>query len=234
MAKTPSALGQTQGEFPISRELLFAQTGSDPTGAWTQQESTSTSALVVGQWTMEQTSATLLNPRIVTPLVVSKWSLALQNTNLLQRYPCIPTFISLGTDAGIPTLSSTFAPLNHPSVDAHKEVFLEIVNNELAKGRYWGLFSKAEIKSIIGSFQTSPLSLIPKPSKPSKFCLIQNLSYPLITKSVQSINSSIVMDLYLCTWGTFATVATLIWSLPPGLLGTCGDVLEAYRIIPLA
>ena len=105
----------------------------------------------------------------MTPLVASEWSLALWNANLLQRYLHIPTFISLGTNAGIPTINSTFAPPNHPSVDVHKEVFLEIVNNEFAKGWYWGLFSKEEVKSIIGLFQTSPLSLIPKPGKPSKF-----------------------------------------------------------------
>ena len=116
----------------------------------------------------------------------------------------------------------------------HKEAFLKIINNEFAKGRYWGLFSKTEIESIIGLFQTSPLSLIPKPDKPGKFSFIQNLSYPLVTKSVQSINSSIISDLYPCTWGTFATVATLIWSLPPGSLGACRDISEAYRIIPLA
>ena len=208
--------------------------GSDPTGARTQPETTSTSALVVGQQTMEQTSETLLNPRIITPLVASGWSLALQNTSLLQRYPCIPTFILLSTDAGIPTLSSTFTPLNHPSVDVHKEVFLEIVNNKFAKGQYWGPLSKAEIESIIGPLQISPLSLIPKPGKPSKFRLIQNLSYPPITKSIQSISSSIVTDLYPCTWEMFATVAILIWSLPPGLSGACRDVLKAYRIIPLA
>ena len=155
------------------------------------------SALVVGQQTMEWTSATLPNPRIITPLVASEWSLTLQNANLLQRYPHIPTFISLGADARIPTLSSTFTPLNHPSVDVHKEVFLKIVNNEFTKGRYWEPFSEAEIESIIGSFQKSPISLIFKPGKPGKFHLIQNLSYPLITKSVQSINSSIVMNLYL-------------------------------------
>ena len=210
MVETPSARGQTLAGSSTSGELSYAQTGSVPTGAQTQLENISTSAPDVGQLNMGQASAVLPNPRIVMPLVTSEWSLALQNTDPLQRYPHIPTFILLGADAGILTINSTFAPPNHPSVDVHKEVFLKIVNNEFAKGRYWGPFSKEEVESIIGPFQTSPLSLIPKPSKPGKFRLIQNLSYPLISKSIQSINSSIVLDLYPCTWGTFATVATLI------------------------
>ena len=167
--ETPYARGQTQAGSSTSGELSYAWTGSGPTGAQTQLENISTNALDVGQPNMGQTSAVSQNPRIMTPLVASEWSLALRNANLLQRYPHIPTFISLGTDAGIPTINSTFAPPNRPSVDVHKEVFLEIVNNEFAKGWYWGPFSKEEVESIIGPFQTSPLSLIPKPGKPSKF-----------------------------------------------------------------
>ena len=174
------------------------------------------------------------NPEISTPLIVAEWSRALQAADLLHRYPLIPDFLLYSTNAGIPRLVSTFAPPNHPSIAIHKDNFLEIVDNEFSKGRYWGLYSKADIECIMGPFQTSPLSLIPKPGKPGKFRLIQNLSHPLCVEEVHSINSTIATDLYPCTWGTFATVAMTIWSLPPGSLGACRDVSEAYGIIPLA
>ena len=234
MAKRPSAPGQTPEGSSTNRELSSVPIGSALTDVPTRPESTSTNAQDMGQPIMEQTLAALQSPRIVTPLIASEWLHALQTTNLLYKYPHIPSFISHSADAGIPCINSTFTPPNHPSVTLQGEAFLEIVNNEFIKKRYWGLFSKAEIEKIIGLFQTSPLSLIPKPGKPSKFRLIQNLSFLLFTKDIPSINSSIVSNLYLCTWGTFATVATLIWSLPPGSLGACKDVSEAYRIIPLA
>ena len=179
------------------------------------------------------TPVTLWSPEVVTPLVASEWSCALQAANLLSRYPYIPPFISHGADAGIPTITATFTPPNHPSIALHEDIFLEIIENKFKKCRYWGLYSKADIEDIIRLFQTSPLSLIPKPGRPGKCCLIQNLSYPLISKEVRSINSSIATDLYPCTWGTFATVATLIWLLPPGSLGASRNVAKAYRIVPL-
>ena len=129
---------------------------------------------------------------------------------------------------------STFTPSNHPSITSNQHIFHKIVNMEFKKGCYWGPFSKTELECIIGPFQTLPLSLILKPGKPGRFCLIQNLSYPRNLRGVRSINHSIESDLYPCTWGTFTTTATLIRSLPPGSMGACQDVSEAYRIIPLA
>ena len=165
---------------------------------------------VVVQQSMELTPASLLNPRIVSPLIASEWLLALQAADLSQKYPHIPTFISHGADTSIPHINSTFTPPNHPSIASHKDIFLEIVDNKFTKGRYWSPYSKADVEDIMGPFQTSPLLLIPKPSKPGKFRLIQNLSYPLVIREVCSINSSITADLYLCTWGTFVTVATIV------------------------
>ena len=83
MVETPSVLEQTLGEFSTSGELSYVQTGNDPTDAPTLLENTFMSVLDAGQPTMGLTSAALLNSRIVTPLIVSEWSLALQNANLL-------------------------------------------------------------------------------------------------------------------------------------------------------
>lgn len=230
-----SAPARPVGESSTSREPLFAQIGKDRTDALTNLESTSTNAQDVARKNTARTPVHRHKPNICTPLVPEEWRAALDEAGLLERYPQIPSFLTYGADAGIPRLRTTFTPPNHPSIASHQTIFDEIVNIEFQKGRYQGPFSRTELESIIGPFQTSPLSLIPKAGKPGKFRLIQNLSYPRnVTRNIRSINSSIETDLYPCTWGTFSTVATLVWSLPPGSLGACRDVSEAYRIIPLA
>ena len=210
------------------------QTGKGRTVAAARQDSMSTSVQAVDPPITVPIHAHMLSPRIRTPLIAEEWKAALENAGILDKYPHIPQFISHGADAGIAPIHNTFSPPNHPSIASHRTIFNEIVDIEFRKGRYWGPFSKAELECILGPFQTSPLSLIPKPGKPGKFRLIQNLSYPRNLRGIQSINSSIETDLYPCTWGTFSTVAVIARSLPPGSLGACRDVSEAYRIIPLA
>ena len=222
-------------ESSISKVLSCAQIGRGPTVAATRADATSTSAQDAVRPTMVPTLAHLLSPKIQTPLVAEEWQRALKGASLLEKYPQIPMFIMEGADAGIAPIYTTFSPPNHPSIKSHHLIFNEIVSTEFRKGRYWGPFSKDELESIIGPFQTSPLSLIPKLGKPGKFRLIQNLSYPRnLINGVRSVNSSIETDLYPCTWGTFSTTAIIVQSLPPGSLGACRDVSEAYRIIPLA
>ena len=210
------------------------QIGSDRIGARTHPENTSTSAPAVESPSTAPTHALSPNPEIRTPLIAEEWKIALEAASILDKYPRIPHFVTYGADAGIGPIQSTFTPPNHQSIRSHQTVFNEIVNIEFQKGRYWGPYSAEELERIIGPFQTSPLSLIPKPGKPGKFRLIQNLSYPRNIIGIRSINSSIESDLYPCTWGTFSTAAIIMQSLPPGSLGACRDVSEAYRIIPLA
>lgn len=211
-----------------------AQTGRGPTVARTHLENTYTSVPAVALQTMELTRAQPLSPKICTPLVAEEWRTALTNAGLLDIYPRIPDFISQGANAGIAPIPFTFTPPNHPSIVKHQAIFNEIVAIEFQKGRYWGPFSRTELECIIGPFQTSPLSLIPKPGKPGKFRLIQNLSFPKNIRGINSVNSTIESDLYPCTWGTFSTTVVIVRSLPPGSMGACRDVSEAYRIIPLA
>lgn len=234
MGRRQSARGlQTEGSSTIAAQS-YVQIGRDRIAAPTHPENTYTSVPVVAHKSMVLTHAPQPNPKIRTPLVAKEWRSALENANILDKYPRIPDFLTYGADAGIPRLHHTFTPPNHPSIATHRTIFAEIVNTEFQKGRYWGPFSKTELENIIGPFQTSPLSLIPKSGKPGKFRLIQNLSYPRNLSGIRSINSSIDSDLYPCTWGTFATTAIIVRSLPPGSLGACRDVSEAYRIIPLA
>lgn len=94
---------------------------------------------------------------------------------------------------------------------------------------------KKEVIDLIGPFQSSPLSIIPKPNKPGKYRFIQNFSHPYTRNDgVLSINSAIRSEEYPCTWGTFNTIALLIQQLPPGSEAATRDVKEAYRTVPLA
>lgn len=152
----------------------------------------------------------------------------------MHRYPSLFENITQGFDIGFPRITRTFAPPNSPSIEYNIATFNEIVNRELSCGRFLGPLSKDEVEELIGPFQTSPLSLIPKPHKPDKFRLIQNFSFPHTpTDSAASMNSFVNSDDFPCTWGTFNAVSLLFSQLPPGSQAAVRDVKEAYRTIPL-
>jgi len=94
-------------------------------------------------------------------------------------------------------------------------------------------YSQSKIESVFGRFQTSPLSIIPKPGRPGKFHIIQNLSFPHSSEPVSSINSCISSDLFPCSYGTFTIVSHLISHLPPGSQAAIRDISEAYCTVPL-
>ncbi|OBZ77375.1 hypothetical protein A0H81_02563 [Grifola frondosa] len=170
----------------------------------------------------------------LTPLRADNWESILGKTGLLSKYPHIPTSIRSGYVVGIPDIHRTYAPFNSPSVNTYSAELNRIVAHELQAGRYVGPFSQAELEGIIGPFQSSPLSIIPK-TKPNTYRIIQNYSFPRIpTPFVSSINSAIDASDYPCTWGTFTTVSLMLSRLPPGSQGAIRDVAEAYRNIPLA
>ena len=160
-------------------------------------------------------------------------------------WPHTQTSLSLksGFEARVPTIQHTFVPPNGYTVAEHHVEFNAIIQHKFAKGQYLGPFSAQQATAMLGSFQTSLLSLVPK-SIAGKFCLIQNLSFPhhsCVTLPPQnptiyttSINAAINSDTFLCTLGTFHTVVLLVACLPPGSqLATC-DVAEAYCTIPFA
>ncbi|CAA7258927.1 unnamed protein product [Cyclocybe aegerita] len=125
-------------------------------------------------------------------------------------------------------IKRTFAPANKSSIDTFSEEYNHNVQIEFERGRYIGPASCAEVEALLGPFQTSPLSVIPKPAKPGKFRLIQNLSYPLKAIDITSINSGINSNQFPCTWGTFSVICLLISRLPPGSQAAVRDVKEAY------
>ena len=103
------------------------------------------------------------------PYKPEAWHEFLLAAGLLDKYPSIPDGLRLGFDAGIPPISWTFAPLNHPSIAKHIIKFNTIIQTEFQRERYVGPVTQEEVELLIGPFQTSPLSIIPKPGRPGKF-----------------------------------------------------------------
>jgi len=109
-----------------------------------------------------------------------------------------------------------------------------MLEHEYATRRHVGPFTKAGLEAAIGPFQSSPLSIIPKPDKPGKFRLVQDFSFPCTPDSpILSINAQIDSSLHPCTWGTFSTIALCIARLPIGSQAAARDEAEAYRTMPL-
>ena len=167
------------------------------------------------------------------PYIPAAWAKHLQAAGILSKFPNLPHDLQFGFDAGIPTITKTFTPPNRPSITQHSSEFEKITQTEFEKGRYIGPASKSEVECLLGPFQTSPLHLIPKPHKPEKLRLIQNLSFPRAPSEIPSINSAIDSDLFPCTWGSFSVISLLLFRLPPGSQAAVRDAKEAYRTIPI-
>lgn len=181
-------------------------------------------------------SSVLAHRRIkaLTPYKAEMWRQLLCNLELLCKYPHVPHQIQYGFDVGIRRFSATFTPENSPTVYSHSDEYLRIVDRELSTGRYIGPLSRSKVEQLLGPFQTSPLSLIPKSGKPGKCRAVHNFSFPHSPSlGISSINYTIDSNIFPCTWGTFTTVCFLVWNLPPGSQASVRDVAEAYRTIPV-
>ena len=170
----------------------------------------------------------------LTPYNHEAWTTSLQCHHLNEQYSNIPQGIQEGFSAGICRIICTYVPPNGSSVEKHADIYQEIEDKEFRKGRYLSPFFQCEVEGLIGPFQSSPLSLVPKPSKLMSLCTVHNFSSPHSPlSSISSINSSININNFSCTWGTFNTVASLISNLPPGSQASICDVAEAYHMIPI-
>ena len=197
-----------------------------PTNTNARGAAVETTALTRAVW--------LRSSRPLTPYHPQAWLRLLRSASLLSKYPNLHHSLFHGFHLGIPPILYTNAPPNSPSIVLLSSEFSSIVDSEFLKHRYLGPFTRATLESLIGPFQTSPLSLVPKPHKPSAFRLVQNFSFPYFsTPTHASINSYISSDNYPCTWGTFAIFSFLTWHLPPGTQAAVRDVAEAFRTIPL-
>ncbi len=213
---------------------------SAPTGSFVEVVQipacrTSTNAQDAGAQLTERKNAVVR--RRAEPLSafnVEGWERLLKLADLLEEFGEIPRGLRYGFIIGTPVIRHTMTPPNSPSLSILSEQFASIVSNEFRLNRYLGPFSKVDLENMIGHFQTSPMSLIPKPHKPGAFRLVQNFSFPKIPRENHtSINHHINSDDFPCTWGTFASFALTVFHLPPGSQGAVRDVSEAYRNIPL-
>ena len=163
------------------------------------------------------------------------WATELSRHGLQSRYPLLVEGLEKGFHLGIPTILRTYTPPNHHSIHPLPEVYNAIVQKEFAAGRYFGPFTRAQVEAKIGPFQSSPLSLVPKTSKPGQYRAVHDFSHPHHPSSIPpAINSGIDSDAFPCTWGTFSTIILLIARLPLGSQASVRDVAEAYRTIPAA
>ncbi|KAE8262204.1 hypothetical protein A4X03_0g2633 [Tilletia caries] len=106
------------------------------------------------------------------------------------------------------------------------------ITKELAAGRYCGPFSQEECSHYLGGpFQTSPVSLAPKP--PDGWRFIQDASFPIKDATQPSINSQIDSDNWPCTWAGIAVAIWQVLQLPITAQAGARDVRSAYRTIPL-
>lgn len=169
-----------------------------------------------------------------TPFIADNWEILLQAADLTAKYPTLVHSIRHGFDVGIPPVTTTHTPPNSNTLYKYPRHFLDIIAHEYEKDRYIGPFTRRQLEEIIGPFQSSPLSLVPKPHKIDAYRLVQNYSYPRIpSPEYISINMLLDPSDYPCTWGTFRVVCLLIIRLPPGTQGAVRDVSEAYRNIAL-
>jgi hypothetical protein len=114
----------------------------------------------------------------------------------------------------------------------YHDVFQKTIEHEFSTGRYEGPFSQQQVEDILGPFQSSPISIVPKPNKPGKYRIIQNFSSPYTSnEGPRAINADIISSDFPCTWGTFETICTTILHLPPGSQAAVRDIAEAYRTI---
>ena len=112
------------------------------------------------------------------PYRVEAWESLLHRCNLYVKYPNLTLSLRKGFDAGIQPIYTTSTPANSPSLLLHLEAYQEMVTKEFSKGRYIGPCTRQEVEWLIGPFQSSPLSWVPKPGKPGKYRAVHNFSYP--------------------------------------------------------
>ena len=170
----------------------------------------------------------------LTPYIPSAWEQSLVEADLISKYPLIPSGLRRGFHTSLSNLTQSYFPPNSLSIEEHRSIFNDIINKEISKGRYIGPLNRESLESLIGPFQTALLSLVPKPGKPGKFRLVQNLSFPYKSTSplLSSPNSRVDLDQFPTYYSTFQITSTIISSLPPGSQAAVRDVAEAYRTVP--
>ena len=235
MVPKQDAARATKGDLSPQRAPPFAATGTTAGAAPSPHTNRDTNALDAATRITELRGALeLRRNQALTPYRVDAWESFLLQCNLLVKYPNLISSLRFGFDAGIHPILHTYTPPNSTTLLLHPEAYRDMVSNEFQKGRYISPCSRHEVESLIGPFQSSPLSWVPKAGKPGKYRAVHNFSFPHYPSPLfASINSSINPDMFPCIWGTFATICFTISNLPPGSQAAIRDVAEAYRTIPV-
>jgi len=179
-----------------------ASTGTYPDPATPTHTYPDTVAPAVETLTMELSRVASLNlsSPTRTPYHTEQWTNLLIANNLIDKYHHIPTSLQHGFNAGIKYITRTYTPPNDESTSVHNNIFQQSVKLEFDKGRYEGPFSQHQVENLLGPFQTSPVSIIPKPQKPGKYRIIQNFSAPYTNKDgIRAINADIMSLDFPCT-----------------------------------
>lgn len=215
----------------------YAQPGNEKKVAVAPNTATNTCVQVADSPTTELSDALArrkLNPH--TPYIASVWEKYLRAAKALNRFSKVPEGFRSGFHLDFPIITHVQIPPNKDSINQYRAEFNTIIEKEFKKDRYLGPFVHDTLERLIGPFQSSPLSIIPKPGKPGKYRLVQNFSFPhslTPTYPNPSINSFIDSNRFPTTWGKFSIIYLLISRLPAGSEVATRDVAEAYRTIPL-
>lgn len=154
-------------------------------------------------------------PRAQKADTADAWEQELRRAGLLGRFAKIPNGLRLGFEIDFPPVSVMQVPPNKSSITEYQNEFESIIRKKLDKGRYIGPFRAESLEGLIGPFQSSPLSIIPKPGKPGKFRIVQNFSFPAspnVSHPNPSINSYINASDFPTTWGKFSNIYLIIAS----------------------
>jgi hypothetical protein len=235
MAPKPDAEETKMGKSSTPPAKLSASIGNNPKGAQPETTTTDTNVQAVEDRIMELNIVLMLRKsNVLTPYKAQAWQQLLSHYNLLDKYPCLSHQIQYGFDAGICSISKTFTPENSPTLHTHSDEYFQILDRELSTGHYIGPLSQFEVEHLLGPFQTSPLSLVPKSGRSGRCHAVHNFSYPHSSSpTILSINYTIDSNLFPCTWGTFSTLCYLVWNLPSGSQASVCDMAEAYQTIPI-
>ena len=148
----------------------YVLTGSSQRAVAPPDTQTNTDARGVERLIMELKSALKrrsLEP--LTPYAKGVWAELLLECGLEGRYPLLVQSLAMGFNVGIPSIVHTYTPPNHSSVRSLPDVYSNVIDSEFKSGRYIGPFTRGQLESALGPFQTSLLSLVPKTSKPGVF-----------------------------------------------------------------
>ena len=201
----PTALGTNKGVSSTRVGVHFAGISSNPAAVQVKDTTTSVPAVVTPAMEPKTAPAvntllTCLQSRVQTPYNADRCQESLIASDLIYKYPTLIEQLMHGFQVHAPTITWSFIPPNNPSINIHCDTFNDILHKEFMKECYIGPFTQSDLESIIGPFQSSLLHIIPKPGRPGKFCLIQNLSHPGSPQlgNVLFINSQVDLALFPC------------------------------------